>query len=130
MSEKYPQLLPTAATSLVDWPFVVVRFRCHFCERGGDARTVACAVVHGSDATIGYLLEVFMNRCPWNPRNPARKPQKYGMKCGAYCPDIGRTSPPDWPPPMMGLTLIEGGKDDQLPAGPSQEPHRRRVGGD
>ncbi len=39
---------------------------------------------------------------------------------------IGR--PPDLPPSMTGLTLIEGGKADMLPAEPA--PLRRRVGGE
>lgn len=112
------------------FPWVLVRFRCHYCQRSGDIRLASLAWRYGAHATLAQLLALFRSPCPWRYDNPARKPQKYGMKCGAYCPDIGRTSPPDWPPPMMGLSLIEGGKDDQLPATPSEAPKRRRIGGD
>jgi len=121
---------PLAGTRLLDYPYIVVRFRCHVCERGGDARMVACAVSHGSYAMIGHLLRVFMRQCPWSPYDPARKPRKYGHRCGAYMPDLLSGRPPDLPPAMTGLTLIEGEKDDLLPAEPRVQPSRRRVGGE
>lgn len=122
---------PGPGTPLIEYPWVVIRFRCHYCERGGDSRTVACAIDFGSHATLNELLHIFMRACPWNPHSKHRKPQKYGMKCGAYLPDIGRTSPPDLPPSMTGLTLIEGGKGDMLPAKPlPARERRRRIGGD
>lgn len=95
----------------------------------GRAPGRACLAL-GEHATLKWLLAQFRKPCAWNPVNPARKPQKYGRKCGAYLMDIGRTSPPDLPPSMFGLTLIEGGKDEQLPAEPSRETRRRRIGGD
>lgn len=48
--------------------------------------------------------------------NPTGKPQKYGMKCGGYCPDLLQRTPPDMPPAMGGLVIVEGEKDDMLPA--------------
>lgn len=120
---------PNEDTSLLDFPWVVVRFRCHFCTRSKDARLAGLAWLYGENATLKLLLSVFRAPCAWNPANLDRKPQKYGRKCGAYCMDIGRTSPPDLPPSMSGLTLIEGGKDDQLAAGSPPGPKRRRVGG-
>lgn len=74
------------------------------------------------------VLHAFMSGCPWTPHTELRKPQKYGMKCRAYCPDIGRSSPPDLPPSMSGLTLIDGGKADMLPAERLTGPRRRRIG--
>lgn len=121
---------PNDDTELRHFPWVVVRFRCHYCRRQSDARLASLAWHYGVHTTLRQLVDTFMSRCPWDPHNLARKPQKYGMKCGAYCPDIGRTSPPDWPPPMKGLTLIEGGKDEQRPAEPAELPGRRRIGGD
>lgn len=72
---------------------------------------------------------VFVSHCPWDPQSEVRKPQKYGMKCGAYMPDIGRVGPPDLPPALTGLKLVEGGRNDMLPAEPWRVERRRRVGG-
>lgn len=119
---------PNENTELRDSPWVVVRFRCHYCQRQANKRLAALAWHYGIHATLSQLVGAFRQPCPWRHDNLERRPQKYGMKCGAYCPDIGRTSPPDWPPPMQGLTLIEGGKDELRPAEPSREPNRRRVG--
>lgn len=119
---------PDRDTTLLHYPWIVVRFRCHYCERAGDSRLAALAARYGMNATLGDLLSIFVGRCPWNPHSPLRKPQKYGMKCGAYCPDIGRAGPPDLPPAMGGLTLIDGGKADKLPAKRVSGPGRRRVG--
>lgn len=119
---------PNENTSLRDYPYVVLRFRCHVCERGGNARLAVLAAKYGSDALVGYLIHLFVGRCPWDPHNPARKPQKYGMRCGGYCPDLHSGRPPDLPPSMTGLTLIEGGKPDMLPAEPTPIERRRRVG--
>jgi hypothetical protein len=121
---------PNENTSLRDYPYVVIRFRCHVCERGGDARLAVLAAKYGSHALVGYLLRVFVGRCPWDPLNPARRPQKYGMLCGAYMPDLLSGRPPDLPPSMTGLTLIDGGKAAMLPAEPGGREYRRRVGGD
>lgn len=120
---------PNDQTELRDFPWIVMRFRCHYCQRQADVRLASLAWRYGIHATVSQLVSRFRLPCPWRYDNPERKPQKYGMKCGAYCPDVGRTSPPDWPPPMLGLTLIDGGKDEQLPAEVPTEPARRRIGG-
>ena len=120
---------PDAHTSLRDFPYVVVRFRCHVCERGGDARLAVLAAKFGPGALMGALLRNFVNGCPWSPHDPVRKPQKYGQRCGAYLPDLVHPRPPDLPPSMNGMTLIEGGKAGLLPAEPRELERRRRVGG-
>ncbi|MCO5092085.1 hypothetical protein [Bosea sp. (in: a-proteobacteria)] len=119
---------PDEGTMLRDFPWVVVRMRCHFCRRGGDVRLAVYAEKYGAYATVGHLVIEFIKGCEWAPWNPTRRPQKYGMKCGGYCPDLRRPDPPDLPPSMVGLNLIEGGKDDQLPAEHGRQPRRRRVG--
>lgn len=119
---------PNAHTSLRDYPYVVLRFRCHVCERGGDVRLAVLAAKYGSHALVGSLLRVFIGRCPWDPHNPARKPQKYGHRCGGYCPDLHSGRPPDLPPAMGGLSLIEGGKANMLPAERAVPARRRRIG--
>ena len=81
---------PNDQTALRDFPWVVVRFRCHYCQRAGNYRLASLAWRFGENTTLAIILSKFTSLCPWDPHNPARKPQKYGMKCGAYCPDIGR----------------------------------------
>lgn len=119
----------TLYTTLEHFPWVLMRFRCHYCARSAELRLVTMALRFGPHAPVGRLLRRFMADCPYDPYNPSHKPRKYGHKCGAYCPDVLSPRPPDLPPSMSGLTLIEGGKADMLPASPSPIEKRRRVGG-
>lgn len=119
---------PTLDTLLREYPWVLIRFRCHHCERGGDSRLADCVAQYGTRAPLRRLLRVFVSHCPWDPHSDMRKPQKYGRKCGAYMPDLGRFGPPDLPPALLEWQLIEGGKDDMLPAEPKAPRRRRRVG--
>lgn len=121
---------PTKHTTLAEYPYVVVRFRCHACRRGGERRLAILARNHGPGMPVGELLRMFMSNCPWDPYDLTRRPQKYGHRCGAFLPDLNSGRPPDLPPSMTGLTLIEGGKPDMLPAEPRRDERRRRVGGE
>ncbi|KRE00067.1 hypothetical protein ASE63_08165 [Bosea sp. Root381] len=121
---------PDRDTLLRAYPYVVVRFACMVCRRAANVRLAVLAAAHGPNASLGWLESQFIAGCWWSASNPARKPQKYGMKCGGYCPDLYRPGPPDLPPSMSGLTLIDGGKEDMLPAEPSRREKRKRVGGD
>jgi hypothetical protein len=120
---------PDEDTTLLHYPWVVIRLRCHYCERLADARLAACVARFGTRATLGELLDRFVAGCAWDPHSVLRKPQKYGHKCGAYCPDIGRSGPPDLPPALAGLRIIDGGKDSRMPAQPRERGRRRRIGG-
>lgn len=114
---------------LIFYPWVVVRLRCHVCPRNADVRLAALASRYGHRAPLRLALHGFMALCPWDPYSTWRsKPQKYGHRCGAYLADLNSTAPPDLPPAMGGLSLIEGGKADMLPVEPA--PARRRVGGE
>ncbi len=119
---------PNENTSLGEYPYVVLRLRCHVCERWRDCRVAILSWEFHPEERVGEMLRLFRRRCPWDPSNPARKPQKYGMRCGAYLPDLNSGRPPDLPPSMTGLTLIEGGKPDMLPTEPAPIERRRRVG--
>lgn len=92
---------PHLDTPLRDFPWVIVRFRCTYCRRGGGSRLAVLAWNHGYHATLRDMLDIFISRCPWDPHSLERKPQKYGMRCGAYCPDLGRVGPPDLPPALL-----------------------------
>ena len=128
MSRQEPPGPPTEATMLRDFPWVVVRIRCHFCRRGGDARLAVLAAKFGPYISMRRLVIEFMKECVWAPWNPSRRPQKYGMRCGLYCPDLRRPGPPDLPPAMHGLQLVEGGSSEKLPAAPTSSNRRKRVG--
>lgn len=107
---------PDEFTELRGWPWVTLSLACHFCRRGGTYRIADIAAKHGSHISIGQIVIGFISTCAYSPWNPARKPQKYSAKCGGYCPDLRRTDPPDLPPSLSELTLIEGGKDERLPS--------------
>lgn len=126
MSRDEPPGPPTEATMLRDFPWVVVRMRCHFCKRGGDARLAVLSAKYGPYITMGRLVVEFIDGCAWAPWSPTWKPQKYGRKCGGYCPDLRRPDPPDLPPAMRGLHLVEGDGADLLPAAPTPEECRKR----
>lgn len=120
-------LPPDENTPLGRWPWVEVRFRCHYCQRWDDVRLASLAAKKGHRISIGTLVRQWASLCPWHHTNPTRKPQKYGMKCGGHCPDLRKLTPPDMPPAMGGLVVLEGGKGDMLPAEPARE-RRRRIG--
>ncbi len=120
---------PDPDTMLLHYPWVVIRFRCHYCERSIDARLASCVAKFGLRTTLAELVDRFVAGCAWDPASVLRKPQKYGHKCGAYCPDLGRSGPPDLPPGLRKLQVIEGGKDELLPATPRARRSRKRIGG-
>ena len=121
---------PRLDTPLRRFPWVLVRFRCAGCKRAGDARLSSLSDRYGAATPLTALLSIFVSGCPYDPHSRLRKPQKYGSRCHAYLPDLARGGPPDLPPGMSGLTLIQGGRDAMLPAEPGAVPARRRVGGE
>jgi hypothetical protein len=121
-------LPPDEDTTLARWPWIEIRFRCHYCARDDDVGLAALSAKKGHRITLRTLVALWSAQCPWHHSNPARKPQKYGMRCGGYCPDLRRNTPPDMPPASTGLVLIEGGRDEMLPAQPTRRERRRRVG--
>ena len=118
----------TLATTIGHSPWVVLHLRCHYCAREAKVRLAVLAIEYGLSAPLGRVLRTFVSDCPYDPLNPSWKPRKYGRKCGAYCPDVMSPRPPVLPPSLSGLTLIEGGKADMLPAEPTAPERRRRVG--
>ena len=45
------------------YPWVVIRFRCHYCERAPDARLAPCVAKFGLRATLGELIDRFVAGC-------------------------------------------------------------------
>jgi len=118
---------PGIETTLMHWPWVVIRLRCTGCEREDDVRLAACAARFGTRATMAEVLGAWRAKCPWAPGD-AWKPRKYGHRCGGYLPDVFRAGPPDLPPSMTGLRVINGDREKQQPVKEGTTRRRRRVG--
>ncbi|MBN9469988.1 MAG: hypothetical protein J0J10_14575 [Bosea sp.] len=121
---------PHPETTLEHYPWIIVRFRCSRCRRYADSRLARLAERFGATETIAMLVARFHATCPHRPAKHNGRTMIRYEPCGGYCPDLGSTIPPDLPPSLSGLTLIDGGKGDMLPAEPSAPQRRRRVGGD
>ena len=97
-------LRPSYSTQLLDWPWVLIRFRCDHCPRRGDAKLAACAARYGEFITIGELLQIFRRSCPNSSEMRQRRPQKYGAQMYGIC----RRS---WRAASAGLAARNGGLD-------------------
>lgn len=94
---------------LWQFPYVIVRVDCTLCKRHGSYRLARLAHLYGAEISLEELLDTLACDCPW--RIPHRKPRKYQAQCGARFTDLvpaGR--PPDLPPALSGLRVINGGK--------------------
>ena len=86
---------------LVDYPFIIVRFRCDLCRRSGQSKLARLAEKYGSLTSLEALCERMTRDCPW------RKDGAAGNKgCGVYMPDLPAQVPPDLPPGMVRLRVI------------------------
>jgi hypothetical protein len=56
---------PDFDTILLNYPWIVIRFRCQYCERSRDARLAACVARFGTRCTLRRLLDQFVMGCPW-----------------------------------------------------------------
>jgi hypothetical protein len=109
---------------LVDYPFVVVRVGCNLCHRKGSYRLLRLGIAFGADATLEEVMEGLAKNCPWRAQPWERSRNQYRPKCHARFIDLDKPTPPDLPPAMAGLRVIEGGKSDELK--PAAKPSRRR----
>ncbi len=85
---------------LMDYPWIIVRFRCHHCERSRDARLAILAARFGPNTMIEELLRIFMGRCPWDPYGGLHKPGSMGIAAGrtarTCCGPARPTCRPRW----------------------------------
>ncbi|UYQ73554.1 hypothetical protein OF122_07310 [Pelagibacterium flavum] len=94
---------------IVDYPWVVVRVQCNLCRRNGQYRLARLAEKFGAETSLAHMLDLLAADCPWTADR--FKAQKYRKGCGIHLPDIERDpTPPDLPPALGGLQIIEGGK--------------------
>jgi hypothetical protein len=86
---------------LVDYPFVIVRFRCNLCHRSGQSRLARLADKHGCMITLEALCNRITRDCPWRKDGAAER-----TGCGIYMPDLPQKVPPDLPPGMVKLRIV------------------------
>ena len=94
---------------LAFYPFVVVRITCRHCSRSGSYRLARLAAKFGPEARLDDILRRFSYDCLWRDESRAKKALK-AQACGVYFPDLENPRPPDMPPGMVKLRLVQGGK--------------------
>lgn len=85
---------------LVEYPYVLVRFRCDVCRRSGQSRLARLAHKYGCEMDLEELALRMTRDCPW--RDDRRS------TCGIYMPDMPPRMPPD--KPSNPWRLVKGGK--------------------
>lgn len=97
---------------LSQFPWVTVRIGCNLCDRQGSYRLARLAAKFGPEISLDDLLDRLAADCPWRTGQGERPPGKYHPKCHACFVDLMfNQPPPDLPPPMRRLRVIEGGKN-------------------
>ena len=92
------------------YPFVLVRIACRNCSRAGSYRLARLAAKLGPEATLDEVLRRFSYDCLWREESRAKTATLKAQACGVYFPDLEQPRPPDMPPGMMKLRLVQGGK--------------------
>ena len=101
-----------ASNALAAYPYVVVRISCTMCTRQGRYRLARLAEKFGANIGLDDLLLKLTADCAGAGRS-ARHP--YRRICKARFIDLdGPRRPPDLPPAMMPLRVIEGGRPAEL----------------
>jgi hypothetical protein len=95
---------------LSDFPWVFVRVDCPLCpHRKGQYRLARLAEKYGADILLCDLLDRIAFDCS-RKSLPWERPEN---QCEVRFTDLNAISrpPPDLPPTMRKLTVIQGGKD-------------------
>lgn len=102
-------------TTLSAYPWIIVRFCCDLCGRRGQFRLARLAAKYGPERPLLEVLDAVTADC--TARNTSAYDHAPGWRdgCRARFADLPVTHPPDLPPSMAQLRVIEGGK----PAKPS-----------
>jgi hypothetical protein len=98
---------------LSDFPWVIVRVDCPLCpHRRGQYRLARLAAEYGPDIQLCDLLDKIALDCPRKTLPWEWTPNQFDLKCEARFTDLEATSapPPDLPPAMRRLMVIQGGK--------------------
>lgn len=91
---------------LVDYPYVMVRFRCDLCKRSGQSKLARLADKYGCETTLDALVERMTRDCPWRSDKSFER-----TGCSIYLPDIIPPNlPPDLPPAVAKLKIVKGSR--------------------
>jgi hypothetical protein len=99
---------------LSDFPWVIVRIGCPLCpHRKGQYRLAHLAEKFGAAIQLCDLLDRIALDCPRKILPWERAPDQYDSMCKARFTDLEVASPPppDLPPAMRKLTVIQAGKE-------------------
>ena len=97
-----------------DFLWVIIRTDCPLClHQKGQYRLARLAEKYGADFQLCNLLDTIAFDCPRKSQPGERPPNQYNPKCKARFTDLTVTSspPPDLPPMMRKLTVIQGGRE-------------------
>lgn len=101
---------------LVEYPYVVVRVTCRYCDRKGSYRLARLAERFGADHLLRLVLVKLAEDCPHIADPGVRSIRG----CGVQALDVPPDPPPDLPPTTpYPLRVIDGGLAEP-------EPPRRR----
>ncbi len=98
---------------LAAYPYVIVRVACPHCpNRTGSYRLARLAARLGPETPLEDVLRRIAFDCPWLDERHPRSKSQYVPKCKAHFPDLEAPSPqpPDIPPGLMKLRVVQGGK--------------------
>lgn len=103
---------PPRPRSLSSFPWVVVRVECGMCpHRKGSYRLARLAAKFGPEMPLDDVLDWIAFDCPWRPSRCFREGNQYVPKCQARFVDLdGPYRPPDLPPGLVRLRVVQGGK--------------------
>ena len=116
-----------APETLSAYPWVIVRLCCDVCGRKGGYRLARLAARYGPERPLPEVLTALSADCP--ARDPSRydQAQGWGGGCGARFSDLRQVQPPpDLPPGMRRLTIIEGGASSPPGSPPGHVPRWAR----
>jgi hypothetical protein len=93
---------------------MIVRIDCSRCpHRKGQYRLARLAEKYGADIQLCDLIDKIAFDCARKSQPGERPSNQYNPKCKARFTDLEAISPPppDLPPLMRKLTVIQGGKE-------------------
>ncbi|RYF19651.1 MAG: hypothetical protein EOO77_09665 [Oxalobacteraceae bacterium] len=107
-----PPRKPDAVPNLAAYPYVVGRLACTMCShRTGGCRLARLAAHFGLETPLEDVLKLIALDCPHREHPGRRRANQYVPRCHAHFPDFQAVpTPPDLPPALSGLKLIQGGK--------------------